>query len=215
MKKVLLVLALSLIAMPMYASASVISHYTYTKHNKSDLLAKDVYKKANLKGVIDFKVFNEGYQAYYNTPKRKKQLLTIIDYSKPSTQKRFYVIDLKRNKLVYNTYVSHGVNSGGKTSTRFSNIVNSRQTSLGTFLTDSTYYGGNGYSLRLDGMTPGINDNARRRYIVVHGADYANESFIRRNGYLGRSWGCPALPTKLARQIIDTIKGGSVIYARA
>ncbi|OZS41644.1 peptidase [Photobacterium sanguinicancri] len=142
-------------------------------------------------------------------------MLTIIDYSKPSTQKRFFVIDLKKNKLLYHTFVTHGVNSGGKVANRFSNVVNSKQTSLGTFLTDTTYQGGNGYSLKLDGLTKGINDNARRRYIVIHGADYANESFIKRNGYLGRSWGCPALPKALSKSIINTIKGGSVIYAHA
>lgn len=215
MKKSLLLLVLACLIVPLQATAGV----THTPHHSSqsqpDLLIKDVYKKAKLQGVMDYKVFKEGYTAYFNTKGRKKQLLTIIDYSKPSTQKRFYVIDLKRNKLVYYTYVTHGVNSGGKVATKFSNIVNSRQTSLGTFLTDNTYYGGNGYSLRLDGLTHGVNDNARRRYIVVHGAKYAEESFIRRNGYLGRSWGCPALPTHLARQIIDTIKNGSVIYARA
>lgn len=177
--------------------------------------AIDIYKSANLSKVVDFQLFKNAYLAYENTENRSKPLLTIIDYSKPSTEKRFYVIDLEKKSLMYNTYVSHGVNSGKKTATKFSNIINSRQTSLGTFLTDSTYYGANGYSLRLDGLTKGVNDNARNRYIVVHGADYANESFIRKNGYLGRSWGCPALPEKLSKEIIDTIKGGSVIYASA
>jgi hypothetical protein len=165
--------------------------------------------------VVDFQLFKDAYLAYEKTTNRSKSLLTIIDYSKPSTEKRFFVIDMDKKSLVFNTYVSHGVNSGEKTATKFSNIVNSRKTSLGTFLTDSTYYGSNGYSLRLDGLTKGVNDNARERYIVVHGADYANESFLKQNGYLGRSWGCPALPEHLSRQIIDTIKGGSVIYASA
>lgn len=215
MKKVLILLAWALISMSFQVSASGINSQPYSKTAQSDILIKDIYNKAKLKGVVNYQVFKEGYNAYYNTKGRKKQLLTIIDYGKPSTEKRFYVIDIKNNKLIYNTYVSHGVNSGGKTANKFSNIVNSRKTSLGTYLTDTTYYGGNGYSLRLDGLTRGINDNARRRYIVVHGAKYATESFIRRNGYLGRSWGCPALPAELSRKIIDTIKGGSVIYARA
>nr|WP_232321920.1 murein L,D-transpeptidase catalytic domain family protein [Photobacterium jeanii] len=164
---------------------------------------------------MDYQLFKNGYIEYDKTKNKKKSILTIIDYSKPSTEKRFFVIDIKNSKLLYHTYVTHGVNSGGKMANRFSNVVNSKQTSLGTFLTDTTYYGGNGYSLKLDGLTKGINDNARRRYIVVHGADYATESFIRRNGYLGRSWGCPALPKKESRAIINTIKGGSVIYAHA
>lgn len=176
---------------------------------------KRIYSSAQLDGVVDFQLFKDAYLAYEKTTNRSKPLLTIIDYSKPSTEKRFYVIDMEKKSLVFNTYVSHGVNSGEKTATKFSNIINSRKTSLGTFLTDSTYYGSNGYSLRLDGLTKGVNDNARERYIVVHGADYANESFLKQNGYLGRSWGCPALPEHLSRQIIDTIKGGSVIYASA
>ncbi|CAE6927844.1 hypothetical protein ACOMICROBIO_GDFFDHBD_02399 [Vibrio sp. B1REV9] len=178
-------------------------------------LIEKTYKEANLEGVLDYQLFSDAYQAYNQTENRKKPVLTIIDYSKPSTEKRFYVVDLDKKKLIFNTYVSHGVNSGKKTATKFSNIINSRKTSLGTFLTDTTYYGSNGYSLRLDGLTSGVNDKARERYIVVHGANYANPSFIKKNGYLGRSWGCPALPQKLSRQIIDTIKGGSVIYASA
>ncbi|KOO09482.1 murein L,D-transpeptidase catalytic domain family protein [Vibrio hepatarius] len=176
---------------------------------------ENTYKQAQLEGVIDFQLFSDAYIAYKETLDRRKSLLTIIDYSKPSTEKRFYVVDLKKKQLVFNTYVAHGVNSGETVAKRFSNIINSRKTSLGTFLTDTTYYGSNGYSLRLDGLTSGVNDKARERYIVIHGADYANESFIKQHGYLGRSWGCPALPTKLSQEIIDTIKGGSVIYASA
>ena len=92
------------------------------------------------------------------------------------------MVDLDKRKLIFNTYVAHGVNSGKKTATKFSNVVNSRKTSLGTFLADTTYYSSNGYSLRLDGLTSGVNDKARERYIVVHGADYANPSFIQKNG---------------------------------
>lgn len=176
---------------------------------------ENTYKQAQLEGVIDFQLFSDAYIAYKETLDRRKSLLTIIDYSKPSTEKRFYVVDLKKKQLIFNTYVAHGVNSGETVAKRFSNIINSRKTSLGTFLTDTTYYGSNGYSLRLDGLTSGVNDKARERYIVIHGADYANESFIKQHGYLGRSWGCPALPTKLSHEIIDTIKGGSVIYASA
>lgn len=215
MKKAIYLFILVFCYLPLQVSASNTHSNSYSNVNNPDVVINHVYEKANLKGIIDYQVFKEGYNAYYNTKGRKKQLLTIIDYSKPSTEKRFFVIDLKRNILVYNTYVSHGVNSGGREAKRFSNTVNSRQTSLGTYLTDTTYYGGNGYSLKLDGLTHGVNDNARRRYIVVHGADYATETFIKRNGYLGRSWGCPALPRGLSRQIIDTIKGGSVIYAHA
>ncbi|WP_299015533.1 murein L,D-transpeptidase catalytic domain family protein [uncultured Photobacterium sp.] len=215
MKKAIYLFICVLCYLPLHVSASNSHSNSYSESENHDVVINYVYKEAKLKGIINYQVFKNGYNAYFNTKTRKKQLLTIIDYSKPSTEKRFFVIDLKRNKLIYNTYVSHGVNSGGRKASRFSNIVNSKQTSLGTFLTDSTYYGGNGYSLKLDGLTHGKNDNARRRYIVVHGADYASEAFIKRNGYLGRSWGCPALPRSLSRKIIDTIKGGSVIYAHA
>ncbi|WP_394257066.1 murein L,D-transpeptidase catalytic domain family protein [Vibrio harveyi] len=213
MKKLFLLLIWTSLAVSPFAFAHHSGKATETKATKQ--LVEKTYKEAKLEGVIDFSLFNDAFLAYKKTSDRKKPLLTIIDYSKPSTEKRFYVVDLDKKKLIFNTYVSHGVNSGKKTATQFSNVVNSRKTSLGTFLTDTTYYGSNGYSLRLDGLTSGVNDKARERYIVVHGADYANPSFIKKNGYLGRSWGCPALPQKLSREIIDTIKGGSVIYASA
>ena len=214
MKKLFLLLIWTSLTVSPFAFAHHSSaKATETKATKQ--LVEKTFKEANLEGVIDFSLFNDAFLAYKKAHDRKKPVLTIIDYSKPSTEKRFYVVDLDKKKLIFNTYVSHGVNSGKKTATKFSNVVNSRKTSLGTFLTDTTYYGSNGYSLRLDGLTSGVNDKARERYIVVHGADYANPSFIKKNGYLGRSWGCPELPQKLSREIIDTIKGGSVIYASA
>ncbi|MEE3876581.1 murein L,D-transpeptidase catalytic domain family protein [Vibrio sp. YYF0003] len=215
MKKSFLLLIWTFFSVSPFAFAKDSDGKAQVENQISQQQVRKTYKDAKLEGVIDFKLFNDAYLAYKKTKKRKKPLLTIIDYSKPSTDKRFYVVDLNKKQLIYNTYVSHGVNSGKKTATKFSNIVNSRKTSLGTFITDTTYYGSNGYSLRLDGLTSGLNDKARERYIVVHGAKYANPSFIKKNGYLGRSWGCPALPENLSREIIDTIKGGSVIYASA
>ncbi len=225
MKKSLLLLVWTFFSIFSYASEmstdveKQVEEEQYTQlqilHSLAQEHVVEAYLEAKLEGVIDFKLFNEAYYAYEHTKNRRKPILTIIDYSKPSTEKRFYVVDLDRKKLIFNTYVSHGVNSGKKKATKFSNVVNSRKTSLGTFLTDTTYYGSNGYSLRLDGLSSGLNDKARERYIVVHGAKYANPAFIERNGYLGRSWGCPALPEHLTRDIIDTIKGGSVIYAAA
>lgn len=215
MKKSFLLLIWTFFSVSPFAFAKNTDGKAQVENQIAQQQVRKTYKDAKLDGVIDFKLFNDAYLAYKNTKNRKKPVLTIIDYSKPSTEKRFYVVDLNKKKLIFNTYVSHGVNSGKKTATKFSNIVNSRKTSLGTFLTDTTYYGSNGYSLRLDGLSSGVNDKARERYIVVHGAKYANPSFIEKNGYLGRSWGCPALPEKLSRVIIDTIKGGSVIYASA
>lgn len=143
----------------------------------------------------------------------KRPILTVIDYSKTSIEKRLWVFDLSKNKLIFETHVTHGENSGKIKSTRFSNINGSHQSSLGVFTTGETYYGSNGYSLRLDGHEKGVNSLARKRAIVVHGADYASEKFIKRNGRLGLSWACPAVDSKIARKLIDTIKNGSLIFA--
>ncbi len=171
------------------------------------------YNRLGLEGKLDFNVFNKAVQAYSELDDVKRPYLTIIDYTKPSSDKRFFVLDMQNQTVVFNTYVAHGKNSGTEYATEFSNTVDSKKTSLGVFLTSGTYNGSNGYSLRLDGLSPGVNDNARERYIVIHGADYAEESFLESNGQLGRSWGCPAVPNTLARGVIDTIKDGSVVFA--
>jgi L,D-transpeptidase-like protein len=140
-------------------------------------------------------------------------LLTIIDYSKISSEKRLWVIDLNREKVLFNTWVSHGKNSGSLSATSFSNQPGSLKSSIGVFLTDTTpYMGGNGYSLRLKGLERGINDNAYRRDIVVHGAWYVAPDVARRYGQIGRSWGCPAVSEKLAHPIIDTIKNRTLVF---
>jgi hypothetical protein len=176
---------------------------------------EDKYHTIGLEGRVEFDLFKDAYLAFESTEGAKKPVLTIIDYDRPSTEKRFFVIDLEKESLVFETYVAHGVNSGGKTATEFSNTVSSRQTSLGIFVTNETYYGNHGYSLRLDGASEGLNDKARERHIVVHAADYATKEFINKHGYLGRSWGCPALSPEVSKEIIDMIKGGSIIYASA
>jgi hypothetical protein len=140
-------------------------------------------------------------------------LLTIIDFSLPSSQKRLFVIDLLQNKLLFHSYVAHGKNSGKLMATRFSNRPNSYESSLGFYVTENTYRGKHGYALRLNGLEPGINDNAFNRGIVIHAAPYASEKFIRLQGYLGRSEGCPALPPQVAPTIIQTIKNGSCVFA--
>lgn len=170
-----------------------------------------LYNKMQLEKEFSFDLFKDAIIGY-NKIESKKDILTIIDYSKPSTEERFYVLDLKKEKVIYKSLVAHGVNTGGTTAEKFSNTVDSRKSSLGFFLTNETYYGSNGYSLRLDGLENGINDRARERLIVIHGAAYANESFMEKNGRLGRSWGCPALPENISQDIINTIKGGSVIF---
>ncbi|GAA5187716.1 murein L,D-transpeptidase catalytic domain family protein [Ferrimonas gelatinilytica] len=169
--------------------------------------------RVGLQGRLDPDVFSEALARYRTTPGVSSPILTIIDYSKPSNEKRFFVIDMANEALLYDTFVSHGRQSGALYADTFSNRVSSHQSSLGTFITGETYVGSNGYSLRLDGLDPGVNDNARQRYIVIHGADYADPTRLAHQGMLGRSLGCPALPPQLAKQVIDTIKGGSVIYA--
>ena len=139
-------------------------------------------------------------------------VLTIIDYSKPSTQKRLFVLDMQEGKILFKTLVAHGHNSGLNYATDFSNEEESHKSSLGFYVTGSTYTGANGYSLKLNGCEKGINDNAGIRAIVLHGADYVSDAFIRSTGYLGRSYGCPAVPLALHKKIIDKIKNGSCIF---
>ena len=143
----------------------------------------------------------------------RSELLTVIDYSLPSTEKRLWVFDTRAEELLFHELVAHGKNTGDNLARSFSNRENSLQTSLGTFVTADTYQGGNGYSLRLKGLDRGYNDNALSRYIVMHGAPYVSEAVARQQGRIGRSWGCPALSQTVAPQVIDTIKGGSVIFS--
>jgi hypothetical protein len=143
----------------------------------------------------------------------RDDLLTVIDYSLPSTQPRLWVLDLAHGEVLFHELVAHGAGTGDNYATRFSNNMDSRQTSLGLFLTEGTYEGGNGYSLRLRGLDKGVNDRAEARSIVMHGAWYVSNDQIQRQGRLGRSWGCPALSQDIAPRVIDTIKGGSFIYS--
>jgi len=139
--------------------------------------------------------------------------LTVIDYSRPSSEKRLWVYDLRSRELVYEELVAHGQGSGVGMATRFSNTPDTHRTSLGLFKTDTTYVGRNGYSLRLDGLDRGFNDRARERAIVMHGAPYVSESFVRATGRLGRSHGCPAVSELVARQMIDLVKGGGLVFS--
>lgn len=139
-------------------------------------------------------------------------ILTVIDYSLPSTEPRLWVLDLDSKQLLFHELVSHGVNTGENFATRFSNRVGSRQSSLGLFRTKGTYYGRNGFSLRLEGLEPGINHKALERTIVMHGAWYVSEEFAEEHGRLGRSWGCPALDNEVAPEVIETIKNGSLLF---
>ena len=171
-----------------------------------------LYHEMALEGTIDYTVFERAIAGYNRMGSFDKNILTVIDFTKPSTEKRLFVIDLKWKKVLFISYVAHGRNSGEKYATSFSNQEGSFKSSLGFYQTENTYYGKNGYSLVLNGLERGINDKAKERAIVVHGAAYADPSTIRSCGRLGRSLGCPALPLAVSKKIIDTIKGGTLLY---
>ncbi len=139
--------------------------------------------------------------------------LTLIDYSRPSVEPRLWVFDLATGDLLFRELVAHGRNTGDNLATKFSNDMDSRQTSLGLFVTDDPYVGSNGYSLKLDGLDAGFNDRARDRAIVLHGASYVDAQLAASQGRIGRSWGCPALRTAIAAKVIDRIRGGGVIFS--
>ncbi|GAB3988382.1 murein L,D-transpeptidase catalytic domain family protein [Spirosoma daeguense] len=141
-----------------------------------------------------------------------KAMLTIVDLSQPSNRKRLYVVDLFNKKLLFNTYVSHGRNSGDLLPTQFSNTQSSFQSSLGFYQTLNTYMGRHGLSLQLKGLEKGFNDNVYNRNIVLHGADYVCEDIIKKTGRLGRSQGCPAVPYADSKGIIQAVKGGSCLF---
>jgi L,D-transpeptidase catalytic domain len=140
-------------------------------------------------------------------------LLTVIDYSLPSSAKRLWVLDLDRKRVLFHELVAHGENSGDNYAVDFSNQPGSLKSSIGVFRTEDVYRGGNGYSLRLAGLEPGVNDLAMERRIVMHGAAYVSPRSVSMLGRLGRSWGCPALPTGVHRRVIDSIKGGTAVFA--
>ena len=139
--------------------------------------------------------------------------LALIDYSRPSTEPRLWVFDLATNRLLYQEIVAHGRGSGENLAKVFSNASGSQASSLGLFLTRDTYLGRNGYSLRMEGLEPGVNDAALQRAIVMHGANYVDTDFAAKQGRLGRSWGCPALREAVAREVIDVLKDGQFVFA--
>ncbi len=139
-------------------------------------------------------------------------VISVLDFSQPSTSKRFYLIDLDTRQVIFQDYVAHGKNTGNLMAEKFSNTPHSNQSSLGFYKTGETYFGKHGLSLRLDGLEKGINDRARQRAIVIHSAKYAEESFIKKYGRLGRSFGCPALPSGNYEEIIKLIKGGTLLF---
>jgi hypothetical protein len=192
-------------------SSGVISDNTGKKENDSDI--HHLWIECKLDKILSYEVFNAAVRGYRQTDNiRKKDIITIIDFSKPSTHKRFFVIDMDKRQLLYQCFVAHGKNSGDNLAGSFSNKPESLKSSLGFYLTAETYSGKHGYSLRLDGLEKSINDNARSREIVIHGAEYVSQKFINKYGRLGRSWGCPALPPEISKEVIDSISHGSCLF---
>ena len=191
---------------------TLLSSLAFGETFKTDRQIKNLYNQLHIQNKLTYSTFHKAIKGYNKIQNKKEGTITIVDFAKPSNEERFFVIDLNHKKVDYSTYVSHGKNSGVVDAVKFSNIANSYQSSLGFYLTSESYEGNNGYSLRLNGLEPGINSNALKRNIVVHGADYATKEFIDKYGFLGRSLGCPAIPSNISKEVIDYIKGGTVLY---
>lgn len=181
--------------------------------------ADNIYNQINFgkEEPLSREVFRKAFVGYLNLKDAGKlnsnqSLLTVCDFSLSANVKRLWTIDLEKYRVLYHTLVAHGQGTGEEYAVNFSNRENSHQSSLGFYVTDNTYIGDNGYSLKLQGMDAGYNDAAYERAIVMHGADYVSESFIRSNKRLGRSWGCPAVPAAMASAIINTIKDKTCLY---
>lgn len=219
MQKVILFLCfLSLLLLPSgYSSPdrSETNEALVTTDSDSELTAgEELFEEMQLGGIVNFIAFRDAVAGYHRIEQKTKPIMTLIDFTKPSTEKRLFVFDMEKKEILYSSVVAHGRNSGDNYATSFSNEYGSYKSSLGFYLTENTYQGRNGYSLVLNGLEEGINDRAKQRAIVVHGAAYANPATIA-SGRLGRSLGCPALPHALTRPIIDTIKKGSVLFIYA
>ena len=199
------------------------SHSTFTSRYEPAAdeiithMADSLYTQMHLaQSGLQFQAFLlafKGYQKMLDLGMiAKRGLLSVADFSLPSTTQRFFVMDLEHGKLLFKTWVAHGRNSGRNYATDFSNQHASYKSSLGFYVTLRPYYGDKGYALKLKGIEQGINDNAFERAIVIHGADYVNEKIAATQGYLGRSLGCPALPIQLNKKVINAIREGSCFF---
>ena len=183
-----------------------------------DAHLKNKFEKIDANGFSKpgYDLFERGLIGFYNLKDNqtdlKKDVVTLIDFRQSSNNRRLWVIDLNENKVLYNTVVSHGKNTGEEYAKNFSNIPHTNKSSLGFYITGETYYGKHGLSLRLDGQETGFNDNARKRAIVMHGAAYATRDFAKVHGRLGRSFGCPAIPMKFHKEIIKSLANKTLLF---
>jgi len=184
-----------------------------------DQRVNKLYEDIGIEKKLDWEIFKLSMIGFNRMQKEEliqdKSIISIIDFSKPSTEERLFVLDLENKQMLYSSLVAHGKNSGWDIANEFSNKSGSLMSSLGFFLTSDTYYGKHGYSLRLKGLESLINDRAEDRAIVIHKARYVSQEFIKKYGRLGRSWGCPALPVESAEKIIDEIKRGTCLFIYA
>lgn len=207
-------------------------HHTFETNSSSKLTLTDslssskvlssteeLYKQINFDGheILNFDIFEKAFRGFDKLKSeghlpKESRYLTVCDFSQSSNKKRLWVIDMLQNKVVYNTLVSHGKGTGEEFAEKFSNIEGSHQSSLGFYVTETTYNGSNGYSLKLEGKDLGYNDAAMERAIVMHGADYVSEDFAKQHKRIGRSWGCPAVSREVAVEMIDLIKGKNCLF---
>jgi hypothetical protein len=201
------------------ASATPVSIFRTTASAESALaLASNMlYDEMSLgeKGLAK-KAFEYAYRGYKNLLNlrliSRQNIISVIDFSQSSKNKRLYIVDIENKEILMNTFVAHGRNSGKEFATSFSNSMSSLKSSLGFYVTRDTYFGEHGLSLRIDGLEKGINDNAEKRAVVIHGADYLGDNYLSGNPFSGRSWGCPAVPSQQSSQIINMIKDGTVMF---
>jgi hypothetical protein len=204
MRQILLSLLIILFVSPLYALTT--GELADQEYEHISPHVHDINPKALYFGILAYEnARSEGLDT--------KELLTIVDFSSPSNTKRLWVLDIKNNKVLYHTYVTHGTGNGFLYARRFSNNNETHESSLGLFQTKATYTGHVGYALRLNGLEDGYNNNAEKRAIVMHGAPYANADFIEHYGRLGRSWGCFAMPENIYQSVIDTVKNDTLIFA--
>jgi L,D-transpeptidase-like protein len=214
-------------------SASSMVARTAAEEKEMKAMAAHAAKKAEMKMIIatatsiydemdledsglSRQAFQSAWTGYYKLRKKgllhKSSVLSICDFSQSSSNQRLYVIDVRNRKVLYRTYVAHGINSGEEFANSFSNKMESCKSSLGFYITTRTYTGVNGMSLRIEGVDKGFNDNAARRAIVIHGASYVSQRILRKYGVMGTTFGCPAIPTEMTSQIIPVVKNGSCFY---
>ncbi len=190
----------------------------FTAREYLEKYISNVYESAHLQeSGLEEAVFQKAITGFLNLKSTNKlplncSILTVIDYTKSSHEKRMWIVDVVNKSLILNTWVAHGHGSGADMATNFSDKINSHKSSLGFYITDDVYYGKNGRSLRLDGIDAGFNTHARARAIVVHAADYVGENNLAQEGRLGRSYGCPAVAPEVADQVIDAIKDKTVMF---